>query len=137
MPFHAALVRGRSPLGASVPLLQVQLFRQISIHQCFAYASFLLLAFSSCRLQEICEEMRSRCPQRKRSSSLPVPKIEVSLCYNSNDSSCSSAAKNKEATTAKHQDSPEQQNSRQSGELNKLSSSFSPPTSPTVVRRRR
>ena len=32
------------------------------------------------RLQEISEEMRSRCPQRKRSSSLPVPKIEVSLC---------------------------------------------------------
>jgi hypothetical protein len=31
-------------------------------------------------LQEISEEMRSRCPQRKRSSSLPVPKIEVSLC---------------------------------------------------------
>ena len=27
--------------------------------------------------------MRSRCPQRKRSSSLPVPKIEVSLCSES------------------------------------------------------
>jgi hypothetical protein len=35
------------------------------------------------RLQEISEEMRSRCPQRKRSSSLPVPKIEVSLCSSS------------------------------------------------------
>ena len=33
-----------------------------------------------CRLQEISEEVRSRWPQRKRSSSLPVPKIEVSLC---------------------------------------------------------
>lgn len=29
--------------------------------------------------------MRSRCPQRKRSSSLPVPKIEVSLCSSSYD----------------------------------------------------
>ena len=43
------------------------------------------IEFSLCllvahRLQEISEEMRSRCPQRKRSSSLPVPKIEVSLC---------------------------------------------------------
>ena len=37
-------------------------------------------SFGGVRLQEISEELRSRCPQRKRSSSLPVPKIEVSLC---------------------------------------------------------
>jgi len=42
-----------------------------------------LIYFVSGRLQEISEEMRSRCPQRKRSSSLPVPKIEVSLCSSS------------------------------------------------------
>lgn len=48
----------------------------------------LILEFNS--LQEISEEIRSRCPQRKRSSSLPVPKIEVSLC---------SEAKVKESTT--------------------------------------
>ncbi|EFX80552.1 hypothetical protein DAPPUDRAFT_318531 [Daphnia pulex] len=41
------------------------------------------LQFLFYRLQEISEEMRSRCPQRKRSSSLPVPKIEVSLCSSS------------------------------------------------------
>lgn len=49
--------------------------------------------------------MRSRCPQRKRSSSLPVPKIEVSLCNNAVDAN-EAAGKAREArhSTDDHSD---------------------------------
>ena len=79
------MVRGRCPLGASVPLLPVKLNQSTQKNRnwilFFQFEFSMLTRFA--RLQEISEEMRSRCPQRKRSSSLPVPKIEVSLCSSS------------------------------------------------------
>jgi hypothetical protein len=90
LPFHSALVRGRCPLGPPVPLLPVTISIAkgiVDVKRWIENVSnfiFLLSFFHpGGRLQEISEEMRSRCPQRKRSSSLPVPKIEVSLCSSS------------------------------------------------------
>ena len=61
------------------------------------------LQFLFYRLQEISEEMRSRCPQRKRSSSLPVPKIEVSLCSGNTSSDNKSPVAKVETNEAQQQ----------------------------------
>ncbi|XP_045030143.1 protein unc-80 homolog isoform X4 [Daphnia magna] len=82
------------------------------------------LQFLFYRLQEISEEMRSRCPQRKRSSSLPVPKIEVSLCSSSYDSKTKETPLNAKSADSFDQSrqysgsSPPEQTERKEQEIN-------------------